>query len=185
MPDIKGFVDSWGISVIHCPYCHGYEFRGQKTGLLANGARAIHLSGLIHNLTDDLTIFTNGKPDFTADQLHQLKQKNIGIVDTALDEIVHHNGIVEGINLQDTRYISLKALYAAIPFEQHSNIPESLGCKLTEAGFIQVDATQKTTVSGLYACGDNSAPMRSVANAVYTGSFTGAMVNMELVSELI
>src|SRR5690606_26609566 len=25
MPDIKGFSECWGISVIHCPYCHGYE----------------------------------------------------------------------------------------------------------------------------------------------------------------
>src|SRR5690606_408454 len=25
MPGIKGFSECWGISVIHCPYCHGYE----------------------------------------------------------------------------------------------------------------------------------------------------------------
>jgi len=30
LPDIKGFAECWGISVIHCPYCHGYEFRGEK-----------------------------------------------------------------------------------------------------------------------------------------------------------
>src|SRR5690606_28226163 len=35
MPDIKEFQACWGISVIHCPYCHGYEFRNQKTAILA------------------------------------------------------------------------------------------------------------------------------------------------------
>ena len=25
MPDIDGFAACWGISVIHCPYCHGYD----------------------------------------------------------------------------------------------------------------------------------------------------------------
>src|SRR5690606_10495490 len=36
-PDIKGFQDCWGKTVIHCPYCHGYEFKGEKTVVLANG----------------------------------------------------------------------------------------------------------------------------------------------------
>ena len=27
MPDIKGFAECWGTSVIHCPYCHGYEVK--------------------------------------------------------------------------------------------------------------------------------------------------------------
>ena len=25
MPNIDGFSECWGISVLHCPYCHGYE----------------------------------------------------------------------------------------------------------------------------------------------------------------
>jgi thioredoxin reductase len=37
MPDIKGFAACWGVSVVHCPYCHGYEIRDQKTAILANG----------------------------------------------------------------------------------------------------------------------------------------------------
>jgi len=30
IPNIKGFKESWGISLIHCPYCHGYEYKGKK-----------------------------------------------------------------------------------------------------------------------------------------------------------
>jgi hypothetical protein len=37
MPDINGFAACWGISAIHCPSCHGYEVKGEKTGILANG----------------------------------------------------------------------------------------------------------------------------------------------------
>jgi thioredoxin reductase len=42
---------------------------------------------------------------------------------------------------------------------------------------------QKTTVEGVFACGDNSSMVRSVANAVATGSMAGAMINMELSKE--
>jgi thioredoxin reductase len=54
---------------------------------------------------------------------------------------------------------------------------------LTEQGFIKVDFMQKTTVPGVFACGDNVTMMRSVANAVAQGNFTGAMVNKELSEE--
>ncbi len=75
-------------------------------------------------------------------------------------------------------------LYAAIPFKQHSNIAESLGCELTESGHLKVDPFQKTNVPGIFACGDNSTAMRSVSNAVATGGIARAMVNNELTMEM-
>lgn len=65
---------------------------------------------------------------------------------------------------------------------QHSDIPQALGCELTDAGLIKVDESRQTTIPGMFACGDNSS-FRSVATAVYTGMLTGAMVNMELIKE--
>jgi thioredoxin reductase len=41
MPPIDGFEACWGISVIHCPYCHGYEYRNEITGVLGNGKAAL------------------------------------------------------------------------------------------------------------------------------------------------
>ena len=67
IPDIKGFAACWGISVIHCPYCHGYEYKGQQTGILANGDIAFEFGRLIRNWTDRLTIFTNGISTITED----------------------------------------------------------------------------------------------------------------------
>ncbi|MEO9210991.1 MAG: NAD(P)/FAD-dependent oxidoreductase, partial [Ginsengibacter sp.] len=60
MPNIPGFAESWGISVLHCPYCHGYEVRNQKTGILGNGNYGYEFSVLISNWTKDLTLYTNG-----------------------------------------------------------------------------------------------------------------------------
>jgi thioredoxin reductase len=183
MPDIKGFSESWGISVIHCPYCHGYEFRGKKTGIFANGDKAVHLSGLVHNLTKDLTVFTSGRASLSQEQLQRLAKANVSLVEREIVEIIHSNGHLSGLILDNGEQIQLSALYAAIPFQQHSRIPEMLGCELTETGHIRVDPMQKTSIPGVYACGDNSSPMRSVSSAVNTGAIAGAMVNMELVNE--
>ncbi|SDF58064.1 NAD(P)/FAD-dependent oxidoreductase [Epilithonimonas hungarica] len=183
VPNIKGFWDCWGISLIHCPYCHGYEFKNKKTGIIANGERGFHISSLVNNLTDDLTILTRGKADFTEEQFQKLEKNNIKIIETEIDEIQHQNGNIETLILSDGEKLDFDAVYGAFHFKQHSDIPGSLGCEFTENGHIKIDNKQNTTVPGVYACGDNSCAMRSVANAAYTGNLTGAMVNMDLTNE--
>lgn len=182
-PDIEGFAQTWGNSVIHCPYCHGFEFRGKITGLLANGDRAVHMMPLIYNLTRQLTIFTNGTPTFTRDQMLKFSKYDVEVIEVPLVHIAHHNSRITQVQLEDGRYHKLDALYAPVPFEQHSDIPVQLGCELTETGHIKVDGFQQTTVSGVYACGDNSSGMRAIASAIATGNLAGAMVNMELSKE--
>lgn len=183
MPAIKGFAECWGISVVHCPYCHGYELRNRKTGIMANGERAFHLASLVNNLTDNLTVLTSGKAAFEPGQITKLKRHNIEIVETEVSEIEHHNGQVKNIVFNTGAKMAFDGLYAALPFTQHSHIPALVGCELTEHGYIKVDSFQKTTIEGVFACGDNSSMMRSVATAVYTGNVAGAMINKELTDE--
>ena len=183
MPDIKGFSACWGISVVHCPYCHGYEHRYQNTGIIANGERAFHLASMVNNLSDKVTILTNGKADFSSEQFEKLSNHNIKIIETELAKIEHNNGQLKNLIFKDGNKIPFDIAYGAIPFTQHSDIPASLGCELSEEGYIKLEAFQKTTVPNIYACGDNSNRMRSVANAVSSGNVAGALANGELVQE--
>ena len=73
MPDIKGFAECWGISVIHCPYCHGYEVKNEKTGIVGNGDYGFEFSRLVSNWTKDLTLYTNGKSMLTKEQTEKLR----------------------------------------------------------------------------------------------------------------
>jgi len=183
MPEINGFADCWGISVVHCPYCHGYELRNRKTAIMANGERAFHITSLVRNLTSDLTVLTSGIADFKEDQLAKLSRHRIKIIETPVAEILHNEGFAKNIRFQDGSAMDVEGIYASVSFTQHSDIPLSLGCTLTEQGYIQIDNFQKTSVKGLFACGDNSSMMRSVANAVYTGNIAGVMANKELTDE--
>lgn len=183
LPDIKGFTECWGISVIHCPYCHGYEYRGQKTGIMANGERAIHLASLVRNLTDNITILTQEEADFTEQQVMQLNKHAISVTENKIAAIEHKNGYLSNLVLDNGQGLRFNAIYAAIPFTQHSDIPFSLGCELTEQGYIKVDPFQKTTVEGIFACGDSTSMMRSVAYAVAAGNMAGATTNKALTEE--
>lgn len=183
MPDINGFKACWGISVIHCPYCHGYEYHGQKTAILANGEHAYHLASLVDNLTKDLTILTAGKASFTESQRVKLANHDIQILESPVETITHKKGSLESVLLQDGTKLNLTAMYASIPFLQHCDIPVELGCEMTEEGYIKVDDFYRTSMEGIYACGDNVTRFRSVANAVASGNATGALINMALVEE--
>jgi thioredoxin reductase len=183
MPDIPGFAECWGISAIHCPYCHGYEVRNETTGILANGEPALEYAGMISNWTKDLTLFTNGKSTLTPEQEQKIRRHNIKIVEKEITRLDHTGGILKNIVFKDGSTSSAKAVYFRAPFVQHCPIPEALGCELTEQGFIKVDQVQKTTVPGIFACGDNATGMRTVANAVSMGATAGMMANKEMIME--
>lgn len=183
MPAIPGFAESWGISVLHCPYCHGYEVRNQPTGILADGETGIELSSLIANWTKDLTLYTNGPSALTDEQKAKLEKNQIDIVETEINRLDHAHGYINNIVFKDGSKTPVKAIYARLPFVQHSSIPQELGAELTQDGFIKIDNAHRTSVPGLYACGDNTTKMRTVANAVSMGTTTAFMVNKELIEE--
>ncbi len=183
MPNLIGFKECWGISIIHCPYCHGYEFKNKKTGILGNGDYAFEFSKMVYNLTKELIIFTNGKSTLTKEQTKKLEERKIKIIETEIDGFEHKSGVLKHILFKNNTQYSVKAIYAKVPFSQHTDISEKLGCNLTPEGYITVDAQQKTNISGIYACGDNTTSIRSVANAVYAGNISGTIINKELVIE--
>lgn len=183
MPLINGFSACWGISIIHCPYCHGYEYKNDKTGILANGDLAFEMGKLINNWTKDLTIFTNGKSTLTKEQLKKLHKHKVKINENKIDYFEHTKGKIEKIVFENNLSLKITALYARPKFEQHCTLPKQLGCEFTEQNHIKIDHLQKTTVNGIFACGDNAAMLRTVSNAVAMGSLAGAMANREIIEE--
>jgi thioredoxin reductase len=182
-PDIPGFAASWGISVLHCPYCHGYEVRHQPTGLLANGDTALEMAFLLRNWTNDLTLYTNGEARLDDDQKRKLAKYGIELLEDEIEELEHNKGKIQSIIFKGGRKTSIKVLYAPLPFEQHSDLLVSMGCEISKEGYIEINARYMTTVEGVYACGDNVTRMRTVANAVAMGTSAGMMLNRDLVDE--
>ncbi len=183
LPNINGVSECWGISVLHCPYCHGYEVRTEKTGIIGNGETGYEFAKLISNWTNDLTLYTNGQSTLTDEQLGKLKKHNIQIEIKKIDSLEHKNGNLTNIVFSDNTKSMIKVIYLTNPFEQNCKIPETLGCELTEDGYIKVDSFQETTVQGIFACGDNVTKLRTVANAVAMGTTAGIMLSKKMIME--
>lgn len=183
LPEIKGFAECWGISILHCPYCHGYEVKTEKTAIIANGDAGFEYAKLISNWTKDLRLLTNGKSTLSLEQTQILKNHHIEIIEDEIESFEHEKGNIQQIIFKNQIKIVVKAIYHKPPFEQHCLLPEILGCVLTEQGLIKVDMFQKTSISGVFASGDSVIQARSVAMAVSSGSFAGASINKELIDE--
>ncbi|MGH1334915.1 MAG: NAD(P)/FAD-dependent oxidoreductase [Aureispira sp.] len=178
LPAIEGLKECWGKSVIHCPYCHGYEVRGVPTGILMNDERVIDVARLIGHWSTDLTIYTNGIAQFDLAQL----PPTVRVFEAPIHALVHQEGQLEAITFENGESCGVEALYYRPVSEQHCSLPEKLGCTLTEAGHLEVDVFQQTTVAGILAAGDCATYFRAVSVAVAEGTKAGATLNRQLLA---
>ncbi|CCH55136.1 NADH dehydrogenase [Fibrisoma limi BUZ 3] len=183
MPDIPGFAECWGRTILHCPYCHGYEVHGQPLGILANGDMAHELVRLIQNWSPDLTLFTNGPATLTDEQRQFIEQLGVPVDERSLTHLIHQNGRLAALAFTDGSIHELNAVFSRVPFRQHSDLAVQLGCKLTEMGLIKAGEMGQTDVPGLFVAGDNSTPFRQVAIATANGVKAGAWMNKEMIEE--
>ncbi|WP_037575304.1 NAD(P)/FAD-dependent oxidoreductase [Sporocytophaga myxococcoides] len=183
LPAINGIEECWGISVLHCPYCHGYEVINETTGIIGNDENAFDLIQLISNWTKDLTLYTNGPSKLTLKQNELLKKHMINIDERIISQLLHSHGQVKRIQFTDGSFADAKAIYVKAQFEQHCSIPISLGCEINREGYLITNGSQETTVKDIYACGDNSSRMRTIANAVGTGTTAGIAVSKSIIVE--
>lgn len=55
LPDVPGLAERWGSTVLHCPYCHGYEARGKAIGVIGS-ARAAEQMRLWRQWSSDVRL---------------------------------------------------------------------------------------------------------------------------------
>lgn len=183
MPALPGFAECWGRTILHCPYCHGYEVRGKATAVRGNGEGGFELARLISHWTDDLRLLTDGPSTLTDEQVAKLAQHGITVVQDPIQALHHTDGQLNAIAFQGGQSVRADVLYTHLLFTHTSNITLQLGCGFTPEGHVQVDDWQRTTVPGVYACGDCTTMLRTVSNAVMTGTKAAAILNREMIAE--
>lgn len=164
LPSIEGLRERFGVTVLHCPYCHGWEVRDRELGILGNGEGGFELCKLAHGWSHRLTLLTDGPAEVDRAALYQM--------DIPLREkrIAHIEGEATVV-FRDGEKQHFDALFLRPIRRQRSELPAKLGCAMSEAGIVEVDSTGQTSVPGVYAAGDMIEPMWQILPAA---SFTGA-----------
>ncbi|CAN5649204.1 FAD-dependent oxidoreductase [soil metagenome] len=178
--NIKGFGECWGRTIVHCPYCHGYEIKNKKIGLLCEPEEILDLTPLLLNLTDKITIFTNGRK-LSLKQKMILNNYNVRLSESKISEIVHKKRIIKSIKLDDGTEIEIESLFTHLHVEQCSSIPGKLGVKKNEKNIIITDENGRTNVDKVYAAGDCTNHVHQISTSIAGGSVTAMCINREMV----
>ena len=182
LPPIEGLEAGWGHSVIHCPYCHGYEYAGRRLGVLATSPMAVHQAMLVPDWSDDVTLFANGV-DLTDDDRAALARRGVRIVDPEVTSVALRGTEIESVTLTDGVSIPVDALFIAPRTEPTGTLHIDLGCRLADGPmgpYIEVDDRRATSAPGVCAAGDAARPMAAAALAASDGTMAGAMTHMSL-----
>ncbi|WP_407571513.1 NAD(P)/FAD-dependent oxidoreductase [Deinococcus altitudinis] len=183
LPNLPGLRERWGVTALHCPYCHGYEVRGGRLGVLSVGPFSAHQALLISDW-GPVTFFLNGQPMPDALTLAKLARRGVQIETGRVEALEGESPALSGVRLGDGRRIALDALFLGSRLRFSSDIAEQLGCA-TEEGpqgpLLQVDAFKQTTVPGVYAAGDLTPRVGNASMAAADGVWAGVSLHQSLI----
>jgi thioredoxin reductase len=183
LPDIPGVRERWGKDLLHCPYCHGWEVRDQPLGVLGTQPAAALHAQLVRQWSDDVIFFAHAY-DPTATERAQMEARGIQIVTGEVARIAVDADRLVGVEMTDGRTIERTAVFVRPDFVPHPDgLLVGLGCEINAAGFVTVDATGHTTVTGVWAAGNVADPRAQVITAAGAGSAAAIAINADLVQD--
>ena len=182
LPDIEGMSERWGHSVLHCPYCHGYEVRDRALGVLGSHPFSIHAALLIPDW-GQATYFPQNLIIPDNEQLAQLAARNVEVEYSPIVELLGKAPELEAVRLEDGRALPLHAIFVAPKVSMASPLAAQLGCEFDDAPLgpvIRLDDHKETTVKGVYAAGDATNPMHNATLASASGVLAGVHCHQSL-----
>ncbi|MED1460009.1 NAD(P)/FAD-dependent oxidoreductase [Bacillus safensis] len=182
LPEIEGIHDVYGKTLFSCPFCDGWELKDKALALIAENQRALHMAKLLSNWTKDLIVFTNGHVLAEEDKV-LLTAHSIQVIDVPIVSIDQDNGQLRSLQLANGETVEREGGFVASEFKQSAPFAEKLGCQMTKNTGIETDILGRTTVSGVFACGDNLGGPAQLVLAAAAGSQAGMGVIHELVQE--
>lgn len=185
LPDMPGLAERWGVSVLHCPYCHGYEFGGAPLGVLATTPHCAEKAMMITEW-GPTTLFLNGQPMPDGDILAKLAKRGVTVEPVAVDTLEGEAQTLRTVVLADGRRIAMTALYLTPRTVMASPLAESLGCAFEDGFFgpvIVTDGKKATSIPGVFAAGDAARGMHNATWASADGVTAGAAVHHSLIFE--
>lgn len=183
LPDIEGFQEFYGTAVHHCPYCDGWEHRGQPIAVYGRSKAGTSLALAMKTWTEDVVLCTHGPSGLMDEERGRLKQFGIEVYETPIRRIQGTLGKLETIVLEDGTELKKSAIFFCTGNVQRSRLPNNLGCAVTPKGAVRISKGQRTSTPGVWIAGDAAEDSQYVIIAAAHGARAGMAINKELQEE--
>ena len=186
LPDVPGVAELWGSSVLHCPYCHGWEVRGRKLGVLGTGAMSVHQTLLFRQLSDNVTLFLHEMPEPSESEWLQLAALNVSVVQGKVTRLVVENNTLRAVEVAGGRRFDVEAVTVMPRMVARADVYELLGGKLTDhmSGglYVATDEMGRTDIEGVWAAGNVTDLSATVGSSAAGGMKAAAAINFDLIA---
>jgi thioredoxin reductase len=191
LPDVPGLAARWGVDVLHCAYCHGWEVAGKRIGILATGPAAIHQALLFRQLSHRVTLLQHTGPAPAGEQREQLDARGIAVTEGRIEKIEADARGLAGVGLAGGRRVALDAVIVAPRMMARAELLGPLGLRPAEVRLgghvagthIEADPTGATAVPGVWVAGNIAEIQAQVMTSAAAGLAAGAAINLDLVLE--
>ena len=195
LPAIPGLAERWGRTVLHCPYCHGWEVRGRRIAVLATSPLSLHHAKLLRQWTDDLLVFSADLGPLDDATAAALAARDVRLEPSRVIEVGQDTEPSKGADAIDDPMVvrtesgrehivdAIFTMGAAIPHDVFLSGFELARAENPVGSFIAVDAMGATSHPRIWAAGNVTNPMASVPIVAGAGIMAGAAVNATLVEE--
>lgn len=173
MSNILGEDKFIGKGISYCAICDGYFFKNKNIAVIGSGEYAIHEAGILQNVSDKVTIFTNGGK---LPENRSIEIKNV--IEGRIDAI-RGDKKVENILLNDKRSIPIDGVFIAQGIASSIDFAKKLGIIL-ENNNIVINDNMETNVPGIYAAGDCTGGLLQISKAIYEGAKCGLSIAKKL-----
>ncbi|MEN5340826.1 NAD(P)/FAD-dependent oxidoreductase [Stenotrophomonas sp. TWI143] len=183
LPDLPGLAERWGSTVLHCPYCHGYEVGGGAIGVLGGHPMSAGKAPLFADW-GNVTFFSQAG-EISEEERVAMQQRGVQIEISPVIAVQGDQPTWLEVELADGRRIAQRALFVPATQAMATPLVQQLGCALVESPLgvlIEVDAMKQTSVPNVYAAGD-ATTVGNITLAAAEGVRAGIGVHHALVSE--
>jgi thioredoxin reductase len=181
-PDIPGFLECWADTIIHCPFCDGYENKDRVWGIVVNSkAELKRFPKVARNWTSKIKIFVSQDMKIESSYQNELSKLDIPVHRGNITKVNHTNTKIKSVTLDSGKKTEVDTLWwipSRRPSQLIQRLVENLGLEVDEQqGTIKTDQKQQTNVKGLFAIGDVAGSMGALGAAHDGGKAATAIVH--------
>ena len=173
-PKIPGLKEFEGRGVSYCAVCDAFFYRGKEVAVVGNGEFALHEAEELRNVTQDVTIYTDGKePEFSREHpiaVNTMKIQAIEGDDKVSGLLIQSDIAAQDAEAPENSFYPADGVFVALGTAGSTEIARQMGAEITDKGNIKTDEEMATTIPGLFAAGDCTGGLLQVSKAVYEGS---------------
>ncbi|TRY19453.1 NAD(P)/FAD-dependent oxidoreductase [Tessaracoccus rhinocerotis] len=185
LPDLPGVRERWGHDVLHCPYCHGWEVRDRRIGVIATGPMSVHQTLLFRQWSDNLRLFSRGV-EISDEDRNRFRARGVEVVEGEVEGLEVAEDSLQAVRMADGRRFEVDAAVVASRMVANLGPFAALGLKTVEhamGSFIEADELGCTSVAGVWVAGNATDLSAQVGAAAAQGTRVAAQINFHLVNE--